>query len=493
MGIVYKARDPNIDRFVAIKTVSLAGQEREEKTAYRERFFQEARAAGRLSHPGIVTIFDVGEEPVQHDPYIVMEYVPGEALSRKLGQKRTLPAEVALRLAQELSEALECAHNEGVVHRDIKPANILLTDGEHAKITDFGIAKLHKSHLTLPGEVLGSPAYMAPEQLSGTNVDARSDLFSVGVVLYSMLVGFRPFQGDSATSVCFKVVHSTPVPVSAINTDLSPKIDWIISKAMSKDPDQRFQTGGEMAAAIRELMEFLSDRSETVALSCASCQGNTTKRVGIASLHSSDQGRVPQTQRLPKTMGLVAALVLFFILSISWGRRRIDQVPTLTGLSAPTPAARNSAAPGTATKSPAEAAGKTENGPLTNAALSSSAATAPQDVLKEKKKAPAVKLGLELQHQFSRATASVWVDGKLTYTTELRGASKGVIFRKTRGSASGTFMVAQGTHQIRVRVTSTADNFDQSQSVRARFEAGTQPTLRVACDKRHRNLRLAVD
>src|ERR1700733_8812315 len=199
MGVVYKARDPKIDRFVAVKTVNLSSQNVEEQHEYRERFFHEAQAAGRLLHPGIVTIFDTGEEPESRIPYLVMEYIPGQSLDRLLAEKtKKLPLDTALLLAGELAEALDHAHGQGVVHRDMKPANILVTPEGHAKIADFGIAKMNQANLTLPGHVLGTPAYMSPEQLEGVRVDHRSDLFSLGGILYRMVTGYAPFQGNSA-------------------------------------------------------------------------------------------------------------------------------------------------------------------------------------------------------------------------------------------------------------------------------------------------------
>src|ERR1700680_2639482 len=188
MGIVYKARDPKINRVVAVKTFSLAGQPPEEEQEYRELFFREAEAAGRLSHPGIVTVFDVGEEPETRAPYIVMEFVGGQSLDKLLSQHdHKLPVEVALQLTLELAEALDCAHGQGVVHRDLKPANILLTEDGHAKIADFGIATLNLADATLAGRTLGTPAYMSPEQLNDEPVDGRSDIFSLGVILYTLL------------------------------------------------------------------------------------------------------------------------------------------------------------------------------------------------------------------------------------------------------------------------------------------------------------------
>src|SRR5215470_336807 len=253
MGVVYRARDPEIDREVALKTFSMIGLEREQQEEFRQRFVGEARAAGRLSHPGIITIFDVGQNPEDQTPYIVLEFVAGESLSKILNRQKRLPLSTALQLAEELADALDYAHAQGVVHRDIKPANILVTADGHAKIADFGIAKLNLSQLTVPGRVLGTPAYMAPEQLSGEGVDGRSDIFSVGVILYAMVTGHSPFHGNSATTVCYKVVNRDPVPASAFDLDLPQTLDAVIFRAMAKDPADRYQRGADLANDLREL------------------------------------------------------------------------------------------------------------------------------------------------------------------------------------------------------------------------------------------------
>ncbi len=197
MGVVYKARDPKIDRFVAVKAISLSTQNPEEEREYRERFFHEAQAAGRLLHPGIVTIFDTGEDPEGHIAYIVMEYIAGQSLDRMLSEKsKKLPLEKALLLTEQLAEALDHAHGQGVIHRDMKPANILVTPQNHAKIADFGIAKMNLAYMTLRGQVIGTPAYMSPEQLEGEPVDQRSDLFSLGRDFVSHGDGIRPLSGQ---------------------------------------------------------------------------------------------------------------------------------------------------------------------------------------------------------------------------------------------------------------------------------------------------------
>jgi serine/threonine protein kinase len=256
MGVVYQARDPQIDRLVAIKTILWMGDEADEARDYRQRFMQEAKAAGRLSHPGIVQVFDVGQDAESNAPFIVMEYVPGQSLNKVLSASpgAKLPVQQALRLAEEIAHALAYAHSQGVVHRDIKPANILVTEDGHAKIADFGVAKLDFSNLTIAGHAVGTPAYMAPEQLGGQAVDGRADIFSLGVILYSMLAGFRPFQGRGNSTIAHKVRHGEPLPVTTLDVQLPPQVDALIARAMAKDPRERFQTGTEMAAAIRTLV-----------------------------------------------------------------------------------------------------------------------------------------------------------------------------------------------------------------------------------------------
>jgi serine/threonine protein kinase len=295
MGLVYQAHDPKIDRPVAIKTISLFTQEIEEEQEFRERFFLEARAAGRLSHPGIVTIFDVGEDSETHEPYIVMEFVAGQPLSRILtGENRKLALGPALQITQEIAEALNYAHSHGVVHRDIKPANILITRDGHPKIADFGIAKLNQGLMTIPGQVLGSPAYMAPEQLSGESADLRSDLFSLGVILYSMLTGFRPFQGNSAATVSFKVVNRDPLPVTSFDCDFPAELDRLVSRAIAKDPAQRYQTGMEMAQDIQRLRER-NDLLEQTAASLASVV-NSEERKGAVRFSEPMTPATPRYQ-----------------------------------------------------------------------------------------------------------------------------------------------------------------------------------------------------
>jgi len=249
MGAVLLARDPAIDRVVAVKLIQTAVHlSAEELEKYRERFYREAKAAGKLLHPSIVTIFDVGHAEGE-TPFIVMEYVEGRTLQEVLKTEK-LKLEDALRIAGDVLDALAYAHSQGVVHRDIKPANILLTPDGRAKIMDFGIAHVVGSELTQADEVLGSPYYMAPEQLSRGTIDQRTDLFALGVVLYRLLTGKLPFTGDSFAAIGKAVLFEEPAPPHSINPAVSPALGRIALRCLAKEPAARYATAEEVKGAL---------------------------------------------------------------------------------------------------------------------------------------------------------------------------------------------------------------------------------------------------
>lgn len=250
MGSVFRAQDPSMGRMVAIKTILTDVLASDQGREYRERFYREARAAGALAHPGIVPVFDVGEH--EGSPFLVMEFVNGQTLAAamKKGERATL--ERVCEIGQQIAEALGYAHRNGVIHRDIKPANILLTSREvygveRAKITDFGVAKLSGVGMTTTGQLLGTPAFMPPEQFTGAAVDGRADLFSLGVILYQMATGEQPFPGDTMTAVSYKIVHTEPVPPSKLNPAIPARMESVILKCLAKSPADRYQTGEELA------------------------------------------------------------------------------------------------------------------------------------------------------------------------------------------------------------------------------------------------------
>jgi serine/threonine-protein kinase len=252
MGVVYGGKDPKIGRVVAIKTMALSAEfEADELADAKERFFREAETAGRLTHPNIVTIYDAGEE---HDLcYIAMEFLKGKDLAPYTKQPNLLPPDKVLAICERVADALGYAHTMGVVHRDIKPANIMYEpESDTAKVTDFGIARITDSSKTKTGMVLGTPSYMSPEQLAGKKIDGRSDLFSLGVMLYQMLAGRLPFEGESMTQLMFAIANTPHPAIRDYNPALPEWVDAIIEMALAKDFEKRYQTGAEFAAAIRE-------------------------------------------------------------------------------------------------------------------------------------------------------------------------------------------------------------------------------------------------
>lgn len=251
MGVVYLGRDPKINRVVAIKTMALSQEfEADELDEVKERFFREAETAGRLNHPHIVTIYDAGEE---HDlAYIAMEFLKGKDLVPQTKPDKLLPPKIVFDLIASAADALDYAHKNGVVHRDIKPANMMYDEeAQSLKLTDFGIARITDSSKTKTGMVLGTPSYMSPEQLAGTKVDGRSDLFSLGVTFYQMLVGQLPFRADSMATLMYKITNEEHAPATLVQPSLPECVDAIINKALEKDVEKRYQTGSELAADIR--------------------------------------------------------------------------------------------------------------------------------------------------------------------------------------------------------------------------------------------------
>ncbi|MCZ6560285.1 MAG: protein kinase [Gammaproteobacteria bacterium] len=256
MGSVYLARDPRINRPVAVKAIPIEKEfEDEELKEARLRFFREAESAGRLTHPHIITVFDAGED--NGLAYIAMEYTPGIPLTKFTDPKRLLAPKRALELAAMTAEALDYAHNQGVIHRDIKPANLLYNPKEGSlKISDFGVARLTDNNRTKTGIVLGTPMYMSPEQLSAENVSGSSDLFSLGVTLYELLAGEVPFTASNIAALMTKITTDHPAPISDRRTGIPPSIDSVLAKAMAKRPEARFSCGSEMAIALRNCAAY---------------------------------------------------------------------------------------------------------------------------------------------------------------------------------------------------------------------------------------------
>jgi serine/threonine protein kinase len=258
MGIVYRAQDPALDRVVALKTIIL-GEDAEGREEYQKRFFLEAKAAGKLTHPSIVTTYDFGEQ--EGVAYLAMELLEGTDLRTRLKEGGALPPAEAVGIARQVAEGLGFAHERGIVHRDIKPGNIMLLERGRAKIMDFGLARMRAAdHKTVTGMVLGTPKYMSPEQVAGSPVDQRSDLFSLGIVLYEMLTGARLFGAEDMTQIMHNVTYQEHEPPTRLRPELPAMLDFVVARALKKDPSARYQDAAELAADLATCLAELSAR-----------------------------------------------------------------------------------------------------------------------------------------------------------------------------------------------------------------------------------------
>jgi serine/threonine-protein kinase len=257
MGVVYLGRDPTIGRVVAIKTLALSEAfAADDVTQVRERFFREAETAGRLQHPHIVTIFDAGEE---HDlAYIAMEFLKGQDLTGHCKPAQLLPPATVVSIVARVAGALAYAHRQNVVHRDIKPANIMFdASTDSVKVTDFGIARITDSSKTKTGLVLGTPSFMSPEQLAGKKVDGRSDLYSLGVMLFQLLTGTLPFRADSMSELMYKITHAEAADIRSLRPELPLGLANVVARCLGKRPDMRYQTGEQLAGDLQALAQLL--------------------------------------------------------------------------------------------------------------------------------------------------------------------------------------------------------------------------------------------
>src|SRR6476469_1118117 len=441
MGAVFRARDPKIDRTVAIKTIAVPAGAAKDFEHYRQRFFREAQAAGRLSHPGIVTIYDVGEDEAAHTPFIVMECVEGESLDRLVAAASgTLPRGSALELVQHIAEALDYAHSQGIVHRDIKPANIMVTAAGQPKIADFGIAKLALAETTMPGQVVGTASYMNPEQLNGKAVDGRSDLFSLGVITYWLLTGVKPFDGDTITEICVQVVTKKPAPPSEIAPGLSGSFDYVLSRALAKDPATRYQNGRELAADLDDL----------------------------------GAGRIPRSiDQSAKT----------------------QMVPQIGGTAVLPGAAATAVAKARTAQAMAETSTPGRRKLLIYVAAAALLLLAGAGLLavifSGSKPATLQIMG---QYPFSSGEIYIWVDGDMRYHDELHSVSNphGRPSHNSGGeSLALTLPVTAGRHTIRIQVDAAGQIYDHDTAIPGFFRAYSQKTLMV--DFASRNLALRWD
>lgn len=518
MGAVFLAHDPVIDRTVAIKTILASGLAPADHEAYRKRFFREAQAAGKLSHPGIVTIHDVGEEEQTQTPYIVMEFIDGKTLQQVADEAQgILPVDKTLELLKQVAEALNYAHAQGIVHRDIKPANILVTSEGRAKVTDFGVARLRTTQMTVAGELLGTPSFMSPEQFEGTRTDGRSDLFSLGIILYWMLTGQTPFAGEDLSEVMFRVVYKDPTPPTQLNPHLRSEFDHALRRALAKDPTNRYQSGKELAENLQDLLEGRMPRStgsepdrplveKTIAVSPRERERASDSPVPsdrrISSEAASPSGastpgpvvtvdwqRVREsTQRISRkalVVGGVFAKKAGVIGALLW-RHTVAFAKTLPERS----------------RKAAELArgGWKWFRSLPRKARLGLAAVPALFVAwflwswLAFALAPTTTLSFSVRHDLRSGEFSVWVDGWKVGGGDLQGteSKRFGVFRSVDGSYSSVLRVPVGKRIVRVRVAATDGSYDQTRESEADFVAGQDATLVVNCDSRRGLLVLSL-
>ena len=415
MGIVYRAHDPELDRLVALKTVRLAfAVSDEEQAQYEKRFLAEARAAAALSHPGIVTVHDVGRDAASGVLYIALEHLQGRDLHDLTRDGRPWEGREALRLIARLAEALHHAHAQGIVHRDIKPANIMVLPSGEPKIMDFGIAKVPAARLTAAGELFGTPLYMSPEQASGLPVDGRSDLFSLGAVLYLLLTGRTAFEAEGLPAILARVTRHDPPPPTTVALGLPPGVDAVVARALAKEPDRRYADGRAFADDLADVMAGRPPRHASPAPPAA------------ASVHgvAAGAGWPRYRSRVLAAGGTVAALAALLLAGIG-------------------PAVGPSPAEAPAVPPPVAPAG----------------------------------LEVELEHPLKRGMLRVWIDDDLAIEEPLESrVTRKVLFVKSRrGRAEKLLEVAPGERSIRVQVE--GGGFNETLRIRGTFTSGATRRL----------------
>ena len=429
MGVVYRAVDPVLGRTVALKTVNirLAAAD-EDRASFEARFMTEARAVALLSHPAIVTVHDLGRDADTETLYIALEHLEGRTLAEIVREDGALPWRQALAVGGRIAGALDHAHERGIIHRDVKPANIMVLPGGEPKLMDFGIAKIDAADLTAPGDFLGTPSYMFPEQATGAEIDGRSDLFSLGAVLYLALTGRRAFDAPSVPGVMARVVNELPAPLAV--PDLPADVAYILGRCLAKPPDSRYARARHLEEDIEDVLAGRPARHR---------EGWSTVTVA------------PAPAPRPTATGDV---VIGWVDRLGW---------------------RGLAAAGACLILIAVGAAVLRRPPGTPAATDPASVAPPTP-------APA-RLEVSFRHPFRVGTVRVWVDDVLALEETVPGrVTRDLLaFKRRRGASKAVLDVPPGEHVVRVQVDD-GGGFRASRRIRGTFASGEARRLDVAVD-----------
>ncbi len=514
MGVVYEAHDPALSRSVALKTINPSfAASAEDRSAFEKRFETEARIAGRLSHPNIVVVHDVRRDEETGILYIALERLQGEPLSKLVRDGEQLPWEEVMNIGVQVADALQHLHSEGVVHRDIKPANIMRlprVPGQlfrPVKLMDFGIAKLDAAHLTAAGQFFGTPLYMAPEQASNETVDARSDVFSLGSVLYTLLTGRHAFAANNVMAILQRVVNEDPVPPSSLDPTLPPAIDEITARCLCKDPGDRYPDAHHLADDLADTMagkplrhrkSWTKPPARTAPPVVGSLEPmpesvSDTLTVDGTTLEESARTRLvasgPSATRRPRRLGLYADVMVVVVVAAiaSWVLLRPDGLGATASENDPE-AQSDPPAASVATAGAEHASASAPQGPPidTPSPKPTTAVAAPKPAARP---APA-QIVLDIRHPFRTGTLRIDVDEKPVIRQALIGkVDKNLLFVKTYGNVLTDLIEATpGRHVFDVEVS--WDDNTRRERIHARFRSGETYRLEIRIGRLRKNLGL---